>query len=104
MNFHVKPNDLDSFGDQLKNLAKQTDTANDYLAKNASITSKEAGIGGKFIWGEAITKLEEAVGAINKNLNKLKSLSSSSGDEVHDSASMYRGTDEQEARRLDNTY
>lgn len=104
MTFEVHPAKLDTFHNQLTDLAGQTGQAKTYLAGAVDLSMWEKGMVGQGIWAQAISRMGEAKDAINANMDKLAQLSNGSATELARSATMYRETDRKHAEQLDNTY
>ncbi|SFT06843.1 hypothetical protein [Saccharopolyspora flava] len=99
MGFRVQPEGLDTYASLLKGLQDDLKTAQDYLNQHLSYDYGDARMFATIANANNATKA-----AVGDNLKHLDQLLSASAGELVKSANMYRETDANEERRLDETY
>ncbi|MBF6100631.1 hypothetical protein IU510_21480 [Nocardia cyriacigeorgica] len=95
----VQPEDLDRFATAMSNLAADSDSAKQYVAKWFDISGDDARI-----FAHVAGIAEQVRQNLEANYDKLRQLAEASATEITKSAEMYRTTDLATAKRLDSTY
>ena len=99
MAFRVDPSSLDTFAAVLEGLGDDVTAAKDYLHKHLSYDYGDARMFANIANANNDTK-----SAASGSLDRLADVVAKSAAELHKSAQMYRGTDDNEEQRLDATY
>lgn len=97
--FTVVPDDLDKFGSAMGDLAGQAGAAVQHVTKWLELQNAETGI---FVQVKEI--VEQIQEDLTANYKHLQTLSDRSADELGKAAQLYRTTDYEQARELDQTY
>ena len=99
MSFRADPSSLDTFAAVLEALGDDVTVAKDYLHKHLSYDYGDARMFANIANANNDTK-----SAVSGSIERLAEVVAKSAVELHKSAQMYRGTDDNEERRLDATY
>ncbi|MFC3891426.1 type VII secretion target [Lentzea rhizosphaerae] len=99
MSFKADPSSLDTFATVLEGLSDDVASAKDYLHKHLSYDYGDARMFANIANANNDTK-----SAVSGSLDRLADVVAKSSQELRKSAQMYRGTDDNEERRLDATY
>ena len=97
--FRVVPDDVEKFSGVLRDLAGQAGAATSHSTKWFDLQNASTGI---YVQVEEI--VEQVRANLEANYKHLQSLSDSSATELSKAAQLYRTTDYEHARLLDETY
>lgn len=101
MSFHVEPRALETFAQSLGTLAGDAKKAKSYVQTNQDVVDDKRGVILGFFYTMGVLRIGDAV---QKNVERLEALSSSSGKELDKSADVYRATEKKTAERVDQIY
>lgn len=99
MAFRVEPEKINAFAERLKGLQDDVAKAQEYLDAHLSY-----GYGDARMFATIANANEDTKATVKDNLGHLDKLVTSSSGELEKVAKMYRDTDAEEERRLDNIY
>ncbi|HEX7305708.1 hypothetical protein [Lentzea sp.] len=99
MSFKTDPVSIDSFATVLEGLVADVTAAKGYLHKHLSYDYGDARM-----FANIANANNETKAAVSASLDRLADVVAKSAQELHNSARMYRATDDREERRLDATY
>ncbi|GAA0286247.1 hypothetical protein GCM10009527_097580 [Actinomadura nitritigenes] len=101
MSFRVVPSSLETFSEALTALSGDARKGRRYVEANEKNVKAGRGRLLGYVYTMGVVRIGDAV---KKNLERLDSLSSASGTELHKCAEVYRHTEKKTAERVDSVY
>ncbi|MFG2224035.1 type VII secretion target [Streptomyces sp. NPDC048644] len=103
MSFSVDPDDVKSFGEQMKRAAADVEDARDYVKKSCEMLASDVGPISTVaqLWGGGH---EDVVGRVQNTMKALHRILTTSSAELISSAKHYDVTDHDESRKMDASY
>ncbi|MWA06625.1 hypothetical protein F8568_041025 [Actinomadura sp. LD22] len=101
MSFRVVPSALETFSGTLTTLSGDAKKGRQYVEANEKNVKGGRGHLLGYVYTMGVVRIGDAV---KKNLDRLDSLSSASGTELHKCAEVYRHTEKKTAERVDAVY